>query len=45
MALAAYFTYSQLFIIISVHAVCSVIADRLFHRNGNVWVKTRRFSD
>lgn len=45
MALAAYFTYSQLFIIISVHAVCSVIADGLFHRNGNVWVKTRRFSD
>lgn len=45
MALTAYFTYSQLFIIISVHAVCSVIADGLFHRNGNVWVKTRRFSD
>lgn len=45
MALVAYFTYSQLFTIIAVHAVCSVMADGLFHRNGNVWVKTRRFSD
>lgn len=45
LGLASYFTYSQLFIIVSVHAVCSVILDDLFHRNKTVWVKTRRFND
>lgn len=45
LALASYFTYSQLFIIVSIHAVCSVTLDALFHRNGNVWVKTKRFND
>lgn len=45
LALASYFTYSQLFIVASIHAVCSVTMDALFHRNGNVWVKTKRFND
>lgn len=45
LGLASYFTYSQLFIIVSVHAVCSVILDDIFHRNKTVWVKTRRFND
>ena len=45
LALASYFTYSQLFIIVSIHAVSSVTLDAMFHRNGNVWVKTKRFDD
>lgn len=45
LSLASYFTYSQLFIIVSVHAVCSVFMDRLFHRDGTKWVKTKRFAD
>lgn len=43
LSLASYFTYAQLFIIVSVHAVISVCLDALFHRNGNIWVKTKRF--
>jgi cellulose synthase/poly-beta-1,6-N-acetylglucosamine synthase-like glycosyltransferase len=45
LALASYFTYSQLFIVVSVHAVISVTLDAILHRNGNVWVKTKRFDD
>lgn len=45
LALASYFTYSQLFIIVSIHAVCSVCLDAVLGRNGNVWVKTKRFND
>jgi cellulose synthase/poly-beta-1,6-N-acetylglucosamine synthase-like glycosyltransferase len=45
LALASYFTYSQLFIVVSIHAVCSVCLDALLGRNGNVWVKTKRFND
>lgn len=44
-SLASYFTYSQLFIIVSIHAVISVTLDHLFHRNGTKWVKTKRFAD
>lgn len=45
LAVASYFTYSQLFIIISINAVWSAIADRLFHREATKWVKTKRFTD
>lgn len=45
LALVSYFTYSQLFIVVSIHAVCSVCLDSLLGRNGNVWVKTKRFND
>lgn len=45
LSLISYFTYSQLFIIVSIHAVGSVTLDKLFHRNGNKWVKTKRFED
>lgn len=45
LSLASYFTYSQLFIIVSVHAVCSVFCDKIFHRDGTKWVKTKRFAD
>ncbi|MFT8393960.1 MAG: glycosyltransferase [Liquorilactobacillus ghanensis] len=45
LALASYFTYSQLFIVVSLSAVTSVTLDRIFHREGNNWVKTKRFND
>lgn len=44
LALASYFTYSQLFIVVSIHAVTSVCLDALLGRNGNVWIKTKRFN-
>ena len=45
LSLVSYFTYSQLFIIVSIHAVLSVTADWLFHRDSSKWVKTKRFAD
>ena len=45
LALASYFTYSQLFIAVSLKAVCSVIGDKLFKREDNKWIKTKRFAD
>lgn len=44
LALVSYFTYSQLFIIVSIDAVTSVTLDKLFHRDGTKWVKTKRFA-
>jgi cellulose synthase/poly-beta-1,6-N-acetylglucosamine synthase-like glycosyltransferase len=44
-AAASYFSYSQLFIIISIHAMISVCLDSLLHRNGSTWVKTKRFNN
>lgn len=43
LSLASYFTYAQLFIVVSVHAVISVCLGAIFRRNGNIWVKTKRF--
>lgn len=43
-ALLAYFTYTQLFIIISINAVTSVLLDKLLKRDGTKWVKTKRFA-
>lgn len=44
-AFASYFSYSQLFIVVSIHAMLSVCLDALLHRNGSVWVKTKRFNN
>lgn len=43
LAIAAYFTYSQLFIVVSLHAVYSVFADKITHKSSTHWVKTKRF--
>lgn len=43
-ALLAYFTYTQLFIIVSISSVCSVIMDKILRREGTKWVKTKRFA-
>ena len=38
LALAAYFTYSQLFIIVSIDAISSIVMDKLLHRKETKWV-------
>ncbi len=45
LSLISYFTYSQLFIVISIHAIISVLLDTVFHRDGSKWIKTKRFMD
>ena len=45
LSLISYFTYSQLFIVISIHAIISVLLDSVFHRDGSKWIKTKRFMD
>lgn len=44
LAIGAYFTYGQLFIVISGHALSSLLLDRLTGRQAH-WVKTKRFAD
>lgn len=44
LALAAYFTYSQLFIIVSIDAISSIVMDKVLHRKETKWVKTKRFA-
>lgn len=43
-ALASYFSYSQLFILVSIHAIISVVLDSVLHRDGTKCVKTKRFN-
>lgn len=45
LAVLSYFTYSQLFIVISAQAVLTVFMDKIFHRQSTKWVKTKRFDD
>lgn len=44
LALVSYLTYSQLFIIVSLDAVGSVIMDKILRRKETKWVKTKRFA-
>lgn len=44
-AIVSYVTYAQLFIIVSIVAVNSVLLDHIFRRDGTKWYKTKRFSD
>lgn len=43
-ALISYFTYTQLFLIVSISSICSVVMDKILHRDGTKWVKTKRFA-
>ena len=45
LALAAYFTYAQLFIIVSIDAISSIVMDKVLHRKETKWVKTKRFAE
>ncbi|MDR9868657.1 glycosyltransferase family 2 protein [Lactococcus cremoris] len=44
-ALISYVTYAQLFIVVSVVSVVSVLLDHILHRDGTKWYKTKRFGD
>lgn len=44
-AIASYFTYSLLFIGISIVALFSYIGDKVFRRDSSKWYKTQRFDD
>lgn len=44
LALVSYITYSQIFIVVSIDAVSSVIMDKILRREGTKWVKTKRFA-
>lgn len=44
-SVASYFTYSQLFLGVSVVAFFSLMLDRIFKRDGTKWYKTQRFND
>jgi len=44
LALVSYLTYSQLFIVVSLDAVGSVILDKILKRKETKWVKTKRFA-
>ncbi|MFT8425266.1 MAG: glycosyltransferase [Liquorilactobacillus sp.] len=45
LALASYFTYTQLFLVVSISAISSVFMDKILRRKGNKWIKTKRFND
>ena len=44
LALASYFSYSQIFIIVSVDSISSIILDKILRRKETKWVKTKRFA-
>ena len=44
-SVASYFTYSQLFLGVSIAAFFSLVLDRIFKRDGTKWYKTQRFND
>ncbi|MBP2620497.1 glycosyltransferase family 2 protein [Streptococcus panodentis] len=44
LALVSYLTYSQLFIVVSLDAVGSVVLDKILRRKETKWVKTKRFA-
>ena len=44
LALLAYFTYAQLFIIVSIDSITSIVMDKILRRKETKWVKTKRFA-
>ncbi len=44
-SIASYFTYAQFFIVVATGAYVSLIADKIFKRDGTKWYKTQRFND
>jgi hypothetical protein len=44
-AIASYFTYSLLFIGISIVSFFSYIGDKMFQRESSTWYKTKRFDN
>ena len=44
LALAAYFSYAQMFIVVSIDSISSIVLDKVLKRKETKWVKTKRFS-
>lgn len=44
LALLAYFTYAQLFIVVSIDSITSIVLDKVLRRKETKWVKTKRFA-
>ena len=44
LALAAYFSYAQMFIVVSVDSISSIVLDKVLRRKETKWVKTKRFA-
>lgn len=44
LALAAYFSYAQMFIVVSIDSISSIVLDKVLHRKETKWVKTKRFA-
>lgn len=44
LALVAYFSYAQMFIVVSVDSISSIVLDKVLHRKETKWVKTKRFA-
>ena len=44
LALAAYFSYAQMFIVVSIDSISSIVMDKVLQRKETKWVKTKRFA-
>ena len=44
LALAAYFTYAQMFIVVSIDSISSIVLNKVLRRKETKWVKTKRFA-
>ncbi|WP_247917620.1 glycosyltransferase family 2 protein [Streptococcus oralis] len=44
LALAAYFSYAQMFIVVSIDSISSIVLDKVLQRKETKWVKTKRFA-
>ena len=44
LALLSYFTYAQLFIVVSIDSITSIVMDKILRRKETKWVKTKRFA-
>ena len=44
LALVAYFSYAQMFIVVSVDSISSIVLDKVLRRKETKWVKTKRFA-
>ena len=44
LALVAYFTYAQMFIVVSIDSISSIVLDKVLRRKETKWVKTKRFA-
>ena len=44
LALVAYFSYAQMFIVVSIDSISSIVLDKVLRRKETKWVKTKRFA-